>query len=455
MTRSVKSPMNTPRDSGDEMDIDGNDVNNSSGDNGRTQSNGDKWPEDADDILEKIRCNSIVMSEYHKGNYFLLNSRLKYFRIPIIIISAFASVLNIGLQPFLEQQYISILCCLLSLVTGLIGSIEMFLQVQKKMENELINSRDFYLNAIEIFKVLSLEPNNRNGDGLKFLDAKFGVYIKMIENSNIMDKEIKDQLAPIDPKLVIKYTGNLNNAGVLFSRASHKVNKRVRQRVRKMGKGGKFSLSDLLFLRFFFGSNIYDEDDSSVDSEDRFLIYQDIMNKVHNKDIEQSVLEKMAPLLTFSETRNEIKIDERMKIYNMLLDSGKFDTSLINKMRVILIEEYFTKPSMGKRHNTSTSAINRYNSYDTMDENYGYGHKVGGNKQDHKTSLPFFEEMRDNKNTNIMGNTNEICDVENQYNAVRLAMLRPLRTTRGESRESLDSVHAEASNIFTASPIDD
>jgi hypothetical protein len=76
----------------------------------------------------------------------------------------------------------------------------MFLQVQKKMENELINSRDFYLNAIEIFKVLSLEPIHRNGDGLKFLDAKFSMYIKMIENSNIMEKEILDQLAPIDPK---------------------------------------------------------------------------------------------------------------------------------------------------------------------------------------------------------------------------------------------------------------
>ena len=151
-----------------------------------------EWPNDVDIMLEKIRCNSIIMADHHKTNYFFLHSRLKYFRIPIIIISAFASVLNIGLTPFLDQQYVSILCCLLSLVTGLIGSIEMFLQVQKRMENELINSRDFYLHAIEIYKVLSLSPIHRNGDGLKFLDSKFGIYIKMIENSNIMEKDILD-----------------------------------------------------------------------------------------------------------------------------------------------------------------------------------------------------------------------------------------------------------------------
>lgn len=381
----------------------------------------DKWPEDADDILEKIRCNSIIMSEYHKSNYFILNSRLKYFRIPIIIISAFASVLNIGLQPFLEQQYISILCCLLSLVTGLIGSIEMFLQVQKKMENELINSRDFYLNAIEIFKVLSLEPDNRNGDGLKFLDAKFGVYIKMIENSNIMDKEIKDQLAPIDPKLVVKYTGNLNNAGVLVTRATHKVNKRIRQRVNHIGKKNKFTLNDFLFLRFFWGNSgsaIYD-DDSTVDSEDRFMIYQDIMNKVNSKDIDPMILQKMAPILTFTEMKDSIKLEERMKIYNILHECGKFDPSVLQKIRILLIEEYFTHP---RKHRERS--MRKLNSYESIDNN-----------------------------ENILGNTNEICDIENQNH--QLNSLRPLHSRPRRSSTNESDTKKQEEHLFVSSPIDD
>ena len=180
------------------------------------------WPEDADYLLENIRCNSIILSDYHKTQYFVLQSRLKYFRIPIIIISAFASVLNIGLQPYLDQSYISVLCAMLSLITGLIGSIELFLQVQKKMENELMNSRDFYLNAIDIYKVLSLEPEHRNGDGLKYLDGKFAVYCKMIENSNIINKSIQDQLAPIDSNMIEKILSNTSCNGDVHSMVSSK-----------------------------------------------------------------------------------------------------------------------------------------------------------------------------------------------------------------------------------------
>jgi hypothetical protein len=180
------------------------------------------WPEDADYLLENIRCNSIILSDYHKTQYFILQSRLKYFRIPIIIISAFASVLNIGLQPYLDQSYISVLCAMLSLITGLIGSIELFLQVQKKMENELMNSRDFYLNAIDIYKVLSLEPEHRNGDGLKYLDGKFAVYCKMIENSNIINKSIQDQLAPIDSNMIEKILSNTSCNGDTHSMISSK-----------------------------------------------------------------------------------------------------------------------------------------------------------------------------------------------------------------------------------------
>lgn len=180
------------------------------------------WPEDADYLLENIRCNSIILSDYHKTQYFVLQSRLKYFRIPIIIISAFASVLNIGLQPYLDQSYISVLCAMLSLITGLIGSIELFLQVQKKMENELMNSRDFYLNAIDIYKVLSLEPEHRNGDGLKYLDGKFAVYCKMIENSNIINKSIQDQLAPIDSNMIEKILSNTSCNGDAISMVSSK-----------------------------------------------------------------------------------------------------------------------------------------------------------------------------------------------------------------------------------------
>ena len=163
--------------------------------------NKNSWTPDIESILENIRLNSILLSSEHRKAYFQLESSLKYFRIPVIVISAFSSVFNVGLQPYLKQSIISVICCMLSLTTGLIGSIELFLSIQKKMENELINSKDFYLNAIDIYKVLSLNIDNRNQDALSYLEERYNNYCKLIENSDVINKKVSDKLAPIPVNL--------------------------------------------------------------------------------------------------------------------------------------------------------------------------------------------------------------------------------------------------------------
>jgi hypothetical protein len=61
------------------------------------------WSLDIETILDKIRVNATSMSEYHKKKYYYFKSLLKYFRIPTIILSAFSSVVSVGLQPYLFQ----------------------------------------------------------------------------------------------------------------------------------------------------------------------------------------------------------------------------------------------------------------------------------------------------------------------------------------------------------------
>lgn len=154
------------------------------------------WSQDIERILENIRINSLILSKYHKNLYFYYQKQLKYFRIPVIIISALASVFNVGLQPYIDQQIISGVCCVLSLVVGIIGSLEMYLQIQKRMENELIMSKDYYLIAIDIYKVLQLGPENRNGEGVPYLEDKYTTYVKLFENSNLLeDDKIPDEMA--------------------------------------------------------------------------------------------------------------------------------------------------------------------------------------------------------------------------------------------------------------------
>ena len=155
------------------------------------------WTSDYEQILEAIRVNSILISDIKKKRYLYLKHILQYFRIPVIIFSGINSVFSVGLQPYMEQGTISVINCMLSLITGIIGSIELYLSIQNTMEKELTMSKDFYMLSIEIYKVLSLEREHRGEDAKAFLEDKFGVYEKLVENSNINTKRILDKLAPL------------------------------------------------------------------------------------------------------------------------------------------------------------------------------------------------------------------------------------------------------------------
>jgi hypothetical protein len=152
---------------------------------------------DIETICENIRENCVLLSKAHKKRYIQLKELLKYFRIPVILLSGLNSVMSVGLQPFVVQEYISVGTCLVSLCCGIIGSIELYLSISSQMENALITSKAFYLLGTDIYKFLSLSPENRNEDSKLFLEEKFSHYQKLIENSNVIQKSVTDKLMPL------------------------------------------------------------------------------------------------------------------------------------------------------------------------------------------------------------------------------------------------------------------
>jgi len=156
------------------------------------------WAPDFESVLESIRINSVIMAKLHKRRYQSLKRSLKYYRIPVIIISAFNSVISVGAQPFIIQKYISAINCLLSLLCGIVGSIEMYFSIDSRMQQEYKVSKDYYILATSIFKTLSLTRENRSIDGKSFLDESFNNYSKLIESSSLAFKaKLKDFLAPL------------------------------------------------------------------------------------------------------------------------------------------------------------------------------------------------------------------------------------------------------------------
>lgn len=157
---------------------------------------------DIEMYLENVRLNCVLLQSVHKKRYFILKSYLKYFKIPNIIISSCNSVVSVGMTGYLDQQYISAITCLLSLLSAIITSIEMYLKIESSMVEEERISRCYYLLGTHIFKILSLTRENRKINGIDFLNEVFSEYNKLVEKSNFVKKGIQDKLMPLPMDLM-------------------------------------------------------------------------------------------------------------------------------------------------------------------------------------------------------------------------------------------------------------
>ena len=156
------------------------------------------WSDDIDHVLNNIRINCIILSKLHKQRYFELKSNLKYYRLPVIILNGANSIIAVGLQPYADQGTISLATSLIALTCGIIGSIELYLGIQKRLENDMISQRDYYLLGVDIYKTLSLNKNNRPIPAKDFLEKSYNTYTKLIESSSTLARVKGDKLIQID-----------------------------------------------------------------------------------------------------------------------------------------------------------------------------------------------------------------------------------------------------------------
>jgi hypothetical protein len=175
------------------------------GDIGNVNNVGNDWTEDIDQVLGNIRINCIILSKAHKERYFALKDTLKWYRLPVIILNGANSIIAVGLQPYATQGTISLTTSLIALSCGIIGSIELFFGIQKRLENDMISQRDYYLLGIDIYKTLNLQKKNRPVPAKDFLEKSYNIYTKLIESSATLAKVKGDKLIEIK---VIKENDN-------------------------------------------------------------------------------------------------------------------------------------------------------------------------------------------------------------------------------------------------------
>ncbi len=163
------------------------------------------WTDEIEQILEKLRVNSVNLSEYHRQQFYYWKSYGKYFRIPVIVLASVNSTASVGLQTFVAQKWISLISCAIGMVIGIMGSIELYLSIQTSMDLEFKQSKEFYTLAIDIYKMLHLTREDRSEDGKDYLNKNYSYYIKLVEASNLLHKRMKVDVLTILPK---KYDNN-------------------------------------------------------------------------------------------------------------------------------------------------------------------------------------------------------------------------------------------------------
>jgi len=152
------------------------------------------WSSDYEDLFLAIRLNSVHMSRIHKLNYFRIKNQSNYFRIPTIVFSALASVISVGAEPYINQQNISGLVCLINMSIGIINSIELYLKLQERMEQELEHSKSWYKLATDIFTLTEISEVNRDGTPKEYLKKFYSEYIALFEKSSLTGINYKDKL---------------------------------------------------------------------------------------------------------------------------------------------------------------------------------------------------------------------------------------------------------------------
>jgi hypothetical protein len=159
------------------------------------------WSSDLEDLLRAVEHNSSFMAMLYKANYERLNQQIKYFKLPVITISSINSIFAVWLATLASQTVVSSINCLLSLICSILVSLELYLNIGKRIEMSVNSYRDFYLLATKINNTLMLDAEHRQElDARQFLQKVISEYNNLFASSEILDNgEYRDKLLTLEP----------------------------------------------------------------------------------------------------------------------------------------------------------------------------------------------------------------------------------------------------------------
>ena len=154
----------------------------------------ESWSRDIEIILDNLLENINTLQAEHKKLYIQLQSKLIIFRVPLIFLASLNSVFSVGLNTYVDQNLVSTINCLISLVCACISSVELFLNINKNMETTLQSYHGYKLLGIKISSCRKLDREHRDKNALGFMNEYISEYKNLLEQSVVLLTDLDDEL---------------------------------------------------------------------------------------------------------------------------------------------------------------------------------------------------------------------------------------------------------------------
>jgi hypothetical protein len=152
------------------------------------------WSDEIVNILQRIKFNSVQLNRKHTEAYKGFQMMSRWFDLPVIVLSVFSS--SFQSLGAINPSYGTMITTAVSMFIAVLSSTKLYLNLTTNINNEIDLSKSYYILSINIYKMLSLRPQDQSPR--VFLDECFSEYTKLIEQSSILIKDIKRDLLTID-----------------------------------------------------------------------------------------------------------------------------------------------------------------------------------------------------------------------------------------------------------------
>jgi hypothetical protein len=177
------------------------------------------WNNYHEEILKGLQINTNKLCKEYQKAHLIYKSKLKLYRIPIIVMSSLSGFLSISISGYIPRKYqawISLLVGFVNLMVTLISLIENFKKIDVNVNKTYTSYIEFKKLHDEISIMLSISQNERESNGYDTVMQYFARYEAYITDAPILRKTIHDVLDENSPDnssetLIISGSDNFSN----------------------------------------------------------------------------------------------------------------------------------------------------------------------------------------------------------------------------------------------------